>query len=62
MGLRGMHKGFWWESQMERDHEEDIDGRTILKWILDGMYWIDLYQGTYQCRALVNAAMNLRVP
>jgi hypothetical protein len=23
-GLRGMHKGFWWESQNERDYFEDI--------------------------------------
>jgi hypothetical protein len=47
---------------MEKDHEEDVDGRTILKWILDGMNWIDLFQGRDQCRALVNTAMNLRVP
>jgi hypothetical protein len=32
-----MHIGFWWESQMERDHQEDRDvgGRMILKWILE---------------------------
>jgi hypothetical protein len=36
MGRRGMHIGFWWESQKERDHYEclDIGGRIILKWIL----------------------------
>jgi hypothetical protein len=27
----------------------------------DGMDWIDLAQDRYQCRALVNAVMNLRV-
>jgi hypothetical protein len=27
-----------------------------------GMDWIDLAQGRYQCRALVNMVMNLRVP
>jgi hypothetical protein len=29
--------GFWWESQMERDHQEhlDVGGRTILKCILE---------------------------
>jgi hypothetical protein len=33
MGRRGIHMGFSWESQMERDHWEDIDvgGRIILK-------------------------------
>jgi hypothetical protein len=30
-----MHIGFWWESQKERDHKENLDvaGRIILKWI-----------------------------
>jgi hypothetical protein len=37
MGRRGMHTGYWWESQKERDHWEDQDvcGWTILKWILE---------------------------
>jgi hypothetical protein len=46
-GRRGIHIGYWWESQKERDHWEDLDvGEwTILKWILereDGMVWIGL--------------------
>jgi hypothetical protein len=34
-----MHIGFWWESQKEEDHYEDVevDGRVI--WILDKMGW-----------------------
>jgi hypothetical protein len=47
IGRRGMHIGYWWESQKVRDHWEDQDtgGWTILKWILeryDGMGWIGL--------------------
>jgi hypothetical protein len=37
MGRRGMHIGYWLESQKERDHSEgqDVGGWTILKWILE---------------------------
>jgi hypothetical protein len=35
MGGGGMLIGYWWESQKERDHWEDQDGWTILKWILE---------------------------
>jgi hypothetical protein len=37
MGRRGMHVGFWWESQKERDHYEDLDvgGKIVLRWILE---------------------------
>jgi hypothetical protein len=36
-GRRGMHIGYWWESQNKRDHleDQDIDGWAILKWILE---------------------------
>jgi hypothetical protein len=36
-GVRGMHIGFWWESQKERYHYEDldVDGKTRLKRISD---------------------------
>jgi hypothetical protein len=34
---RGMHIGYWWESQKVRDHwnDQDVGGWTILKWILE---------------------------
>jgi hypothetical protein len=37
MGRRGMHVGYWWEIQKERDHWEyqDVGGWTILKWVLE---------------------------
>jgi hypothetical protein len=62
-----MHIGYWWESQMERDHWEDQDvcRRTILKWILergwDDVDYIDMAQNGDQWRALVNTVMNLRI-
>jgi hypothetical protein len=36
-GRRGMHIGYRWEIQKERDHweDQDIGGWTILKWILE---------------------------
>jgi hypothetical protein len=47
MGRRGMHIGYWWESQKERDHwkDQDVGALTVLKWILeryDGIVWIVL--------------------
>jgi hypothetical protein len=62
MGRRGMHIGYWWEIQKERDHWEDnikIDLREI-GW--DGRDWIDLAPDRDQWRALVSTVMNLRVP
>jgi hypothetical protein len=37
MGRIGMHIGFWWESQKERDHQKDLGvfGRIILEWNLE---------------------------
>jgi hypothetical protein len=36
-GRIGMHIGYWWESQKDRDHSEDRDvSRWIIsKWILE---------------------------
>jgi len=63
-----VHTGFWCGNLRERNHLEDpgVDGRVILRWIFrkwDGiMDWIDLAQRSERWRALVNAAMNIRVP
>jgi hypothetical protein len=37
MGEKGMHIGFWWENQKERDHQEDVGtgGRIIFKCMLE---------------------------
>jgi hypothetical protein len=41
MGRRGIHIGYWWESQKERKHwkDQDVGGWTVLEWILDTMGW-----------------------
>jgi hypothetical protein len=37
MGSRGIHIGYWWQNQKERDHKEDQDVSEgiILNWILE---------------------------
>jgi hypothetical protein len=45
MRRRGMHIGYSWESQKVRYHweDQDVGGRTILKWILEswvGLMWL----------------------
>jgi hypothetical protein len=47
MVRRGMHIGYWWESQKERPRRRwvnniKIDLREI---VWDGVYWIDLAKG-----------------
>ena len=41
-----------------------VDGRTLLEWTLksNAGNWVDSAQGRNYWRALVNAALNLRVP
>jgi hypothetical protein len=67
-GIRGMHIGYLWESQKERDHWEDQIRRRVdnikmdlreIRW--DGVDWIDMAQDRDQWRALVNTVLNLRV-
>jgi hypothetical protein len=38
----GLHIGYWWESQKEREHYEDQDvgGCTILRRILERQDWV----------------------
>jgi len=63
--------GFRWGDQRERDRleDQDVDGRMILKSIfrkwnkgMGGRHWIGLAQETNRWRAILNMAMNLRVP
>ena len=62
-----MHTRCYWENQREADNLEDlgIDGRIILKWMLEkwdgGIDWIDLAQDRDRLRALANAVTNHRV-
>jgi hypothetical protein len=53
MGPRRMHIRFQWKDNIKVDLRE-------IKW--GSMNWIDLVQDRNQWRALVNMAMNLRVP
>jgi hypothetical protein len=67
-GRRGMHIGYWWESQKKRPL-----GRSRRRWVdnikmdlreikWNGVNWIDMAQDRDQWRALVNTVLNLRVP
>jgi hypothetical protein len=37
MDRRGLHIGFWWESQRDRTRYEDVEvgGSIMLEWILE---------------------------
>jgi hypothetical protein len=69
MGIKGMHVGYWWESQKEKKPL----GKPRRRWVDDikmdirergwgGMDWIHLAQDRDQWRVLVNTVMNLRFP
>jgi hypothetical protein len=68
MWRKGIHTGYWWESQTEREHWEDQDvGGLITLNIYQryGTVWyyrIHLDQDWDQCRAPVNTVVNIRVP
>jgi hypothetical protein len=70
MGGEEAYTGLWWENR-ERGHLVDpgVDRRMILRWICrkwdvgcGGMDWIELAKDRNRSWALVNAALNLRVP
>jgi hypothetical protein len=69
-GRRGTHIGYWWQSR-----SKETTGKTtyVCRWVdnikmdlreicCDAVDWIDVAQDRDQWRALVNTAMNLRVP
>jgi hypothetical protein len=58
-----VHTEFCWRNVMETDHLEhlDVNGRTILKRILQKMGWIHLAQGRNTWSVLVKYVMNLPV-
>jgi hypothetical protein len=63
-----MRIGYWWESQMERDHleDQDVGGCNIKMDLLEmgrgGVDWIGLTQNMDKWTGLVKVVMNLRVP
>ena len=61
---------FWWGNLREKGYwgDQDVDGRIILRWILDLQEvgrdygdWLELVQDMDRWRALVSTVMNLRV-
>jgi hypothetical protein len=61
-----MSFGFFLILRYDLSDDRGVNGRIILKLILKNrlgdMYWIDLGENRDRWRAVVNAAMNLRVP
>jgi hypothetical protein len=42
MGRRGMHIGFWWKSQKEKDHSDDLEVCEMDLEKQDGVSWTGL--------------------
>ena len=66
-GTRGLHTRVWWRNLKKRDHLEDlgIDGRIILKWIINRMVKLQLDELAVDRDkrwAIVNMVMNLWIP
>jgi hypothetical protein len=67
MRRRGVHIGYWWESQKKRPLGKlsyTCVGNIKINHTgigCGGMEWIDLTQGRDQWRALVNTVMNVGV-
>jgi hypothetical protein len=68
MGRSGIHAGYWWGNQKERDPL----GRPRRRWVdnikmdlreigRDGMDWMDMAHDRDQWRALLNTVLKLRV-
>jgi hypothetical protein len=65
--LREIYTGFWWRTQEERGHKEDLDvieNRNIyireIEW--DDIDWIHLAQNTDKWRVLVDNVINFWIP
>jgi hypothetical protein len=63
----GIHTGSWWKIQKEIDRQEERMGEGNIKMDLrerglGDRDWIDLAQGSKKWRALLNTAVNFRVP
>jgi hypothetical protein len=63
MGRTEMHIGYWWKRPLGRPRHRWVDNITLglgeMGW--GGVDWIVLSQNRDMWRALVNAAMNLRL-
>jgi len=63
-GVRRVCKGFWFGNLRERDHSEDIgiDGKIILKWILNWMGTDGLAEERDKWQAILYRVMRIWAP